>query len=357
MKKKLILVNFQKSDTAATTIGWLIAFYRKAGKTVKVLHGEKIYVGAAHSVPSSNKLLMEKKLESLQNISEDILMVINLTPSVEQVADLAEGLPKCNYLSRDFFHVTVFSDLKNVAFLGNVNLKLAGEYANILGEGKSFTLSSCPTPQAGAIEILAAIAKTEHKITVSGKSYSGKGSVVNGLATLLGYGSFSCGNDITRLLAAERGMTIEELVASFGDNIAGRAAYDKMTDDKQEEEMRTNSRRVSEGRLAGFTAEKVDPVRIFRIYMKVSLEQATRRALNVKQGERISSSSHASYEEAKQAIMKRDEKDMKAYLQTYNYDYTNPVNYHLVIVTDILNKPQSVLVALYGYARFLISLS
>lgn len=158
------------------------------------------------------------------------------------------------------------------------------------------------------------------KITISGMPGSGKTTVGRMLAEKLGYDFFSVG-DLRGKMAAERGMTIEEL-NKLGET---EAWTDKEVDDYQANYGRTHDNFIVEGRLAfDFIPDSI------KIFLDADLRTAAERVFA---DPRPDEARRASVEDEMQAMRERIESDKKRYLKYYGIDPYDKKNFDIFLNT------------------------
>lgn len=167
------------------------------------------------------------------------------------------------------------------------------------------------------------------KITISGMPGSGKTTVGKMLAEKLGLAFFSVG-DLRGKMAAERGMTIEEL-----NKLGEREAWtDKEVDDYQAEYGRTHDNFVAEGRLAfHFIPDSI------KIFLDCDLRVAAER---VWRDPRPDEARRASVEDEMQAMSERITSDKKRYLKYYNINPYLKKNFDIFLDTTVIKIPEVV---------------
>lgn len=157
-------------------------------------------------------------------------------------------------------------------------------------------------------------------ITITGDLGSGKSSVGKVLSEKLGYKFFSVGN-LMRELADEKGLSIHELskLAEQSDEI------DVLLDERQVALGKKYKDLIFDSRLGWhFIPDSV------KIFLKVDIDEATRRIFNAK---RDSEKENNSLETTKENIIKRRASEKKRYKEYYNLDHTKEENYDLVVDT------------------------
>lgn len=359
-KPKLIFLNHSDTFNISPVIALLLTSFAKNGYLIQALNGKQLIDNIVPWADSKEMAVAKLDLLAEYLIADCNLVITNYINSVEEISELHTQLLSFGskkgllaFYDVCFVQLRDFSD--EIKHADAIQMDIANHYAaqvfssSVVGRAYTYL-----TPQACLIDILALLAKMDQKVAIAGKSISGKGTITEMFEKELGYAIFSCGTHVTRVLAEEKGVTIEELVASYGKDKVGRAAYDKLTDGRLLKELKEKTRSSFEGRMTGHFAKKVSE-KIFRIYMKVSPENAAKRLFLIPPGERKASYNFPSEAAAAVGIEKRNREDMKAYLRTYKYNYTDENNYHAVIDTNKLSKRQMFPEVLKQYISFLIS--
>ncbi len=359
-KPKLIFLNHTDAFNVSPVIALLLTSFAKNGHLIQALNGNHL---VSKIVPwASTQESIEDKLALIAEhaIVDCSLVITNYISSVEEIAELRTqllsfGTKKGLFTFYDICFIQIRDTSKKVINSDAIQMTIVNQYA---GHVFSESIAGCAhahlTPEACLVDILALLAKSDQKVAVAGKSISGKGTITDGFGKVLGYNVFSAGNDVSRILADEKNMTIEELVSSYGNDEKGRCSYDKAIDDRLFKELTEVVRSVCEGRMTGYFAKKADP-KIFRVYMEVSPENAAERLFKIPPGGRKASYNFPTQEAAAVGIEQRNKEDMKAYLRTYKYDYTDTSNYHVVIDTNTISKHQMFPQLLQRYISFLIA--
>ncbi len=167
-------------------------------------------------------------------------------------------------------------------------------------------------------------------ITLSGKAWSGKGTVGRLLAEKLWYTYLSIG-DMKRMLAKKMWLTISEFNAlwSLPEN---REKFDLAYEEYQKN-LDVHDNIILDSRL-GFYCQP----HAFKVYLDVSDEEAARRIFfdTTRTGDR-----YDSLDTVLEITRKRNYDDAQRFLSLYHIDITDPRNFDLIIHTD--NKtPQEV---------------
>lgn len=161
------------------------------------------------------------------------------------------------------------------------------------------------------------------KITLSGKSGTGKGTVGELLTKRLEYDFISVG-DYSREYAAERGMTIDE----FQKYCKEHPEKDKEIDKKFADKCNNSTNLIVDWRL-GFHFLNHS----FNVYLKVSEEIAAKR---------IAGRSTQNEKKDFKSIMEKDNNMKERFIEVYGVDFTNESYYDLVINTGEMDSKQIV---------------
>lgn len=161
-------------------------------------------------------------------------------------------------------------------------------------------------------------------IALSGDLASGKGAVSEILMNKLKYGIYRNG-EYFRKLAKEHNMDLSE----FGTYVEKHPEIDIEIENSAKKYAEDHDKFVIDARLGWYAVPES-----FKVYLKVDINEATKRAYNDQKRKDLESFS--SVEEHKKALIERTESENKRYLDLYNVDRTNMDNYDLVI--DTTNK-------------------
>ena len=176
-------------------------------------------------------------------------------------------------------------------------------------------------------------------ITIAGLPGSGKSSTAKGVAAALGYEHFSSG-DLFRKIAAERGLSIEEinLVAEKQKEIDHQVDERLVEIGKEKENLVIDSR----------TAFHWIPGS-FKVFLDLDLMVGAERTFAHIQKEGRTSQSGSSVEEVYQNTVKRLESEQKRYSNLYQIDVTDKSQFDLVVDTGVndLNAVIGILVSKY----------
>lgn len=163
-----------------------------------------------------------------------------------------------------------------------------------------------------------------HIITITGDIASGKGTVTSLLKEELGYEVYKNG-EYVRKLAKEMNMSIVE----FQEYLNSHEEIDQKIEKSCAEYADSHDKLLVDARL-GFYAIPHS----FKVYLRVDLEEAGRRAYN--DALRKDTEKYASVKQAMEEIKYRYEQENYRYLKTYNVNREDMSNYDLVI--DTTNK-------------------
>lgn len=170
-------------------------------------------------------------------------------------------------------------------------------------------------------------------ITVSGLAGAGKGTVCKIVSQKLGYNYYSMG-DLRRMMAKDRGMTIEEFnklgeKESFTDNDA---------DEYQKKLAMREDNFIMEGRLSyHFIPQSV------KIFLYVDPKVAAHRIYHDKSDGRINQQKVTSVHEQERLTIERNESDIRRYRKHYGIeDFTDKKNFDLYVDTSNLSVDQVV---------------
>jgi len=165
-------------------------------------------------------------------------------------------------------------------------------------------------------------------IAISGTPGSGKSTVAMLIAKAVGFRHRSSG-DFVRQMAAERGVSLLDLMKQAESDIS----IDKEIDERTEKIGQEEDDFVIDSRLAfHFIPDSI------KIFLKVDPKEAAKRIFSdVKDEKRKTETKYPSQEAAFEATRERFESEIKRYNEYYNIDYIAEANYDLVIDTTNLD--------------------
>lgn len=160
-------------------------------------------------------------------------------------------------------------------------------------------------------------------ITIAGKLGSGKSSAAKAVAKKLGFQHFSSG-DFARALAAERGVTITELMKTA----EADPSIDHLIDERLREFIATHENFVIDSRLAYHWAPES-----FKVYLEIDPEVAADRMFAdlASNEDRKKSEDYQDKNEMYQKMLDRFNGDQKRYYDLYGVDHSNHSSFDLVI--------------------------
>ena len=183
----------------------------------------------------------------------------------------------------------------------------------------------------------------KHIITIAGLPGSGKSSTAKGVAERLGYEHFSSG-DLFRKMAAERGLSIEEInfTAEKQKNID--LEVDKLLVDmgKGKNDLVLDSR----------TAFHWIPDS-FKVFLDLDLHAAAARTFAQIQKEGRTSQAGSSLNEVYANTVKRMESEQKRYRDLYHIEVTDKPQFDLVVDTEANNLDQVIAIVVAAYKKWL----
>lgn len=182
-------------------------------------------------------------------------------------------------------------------------------------------------------------------ITIAGSLGSGKSSTGKALAQALGYKHFSSG-DFFRKIAADRGLTLEEL------NLGSEA--ESSADHEVDERLRQMGKTENDVIIDSRTAFHWIPDS-FKVYLYLDLDTASERILNHIQTEGRSSQFGSSVEEIRKNTELRDTSEKKRYMALYGLDGTATANYDMVVNTKYNDLKAVTAIVLAAYSAWLES--
>lgn len=176
-------------------------------------------------------------------------------------------------------------------------------------------------------------------ITIAGLPGSGKSSTAKGVAAALEYEHFSSG-DLFRKIAAERGISIEEinLVAEKQKEI------DHQVDERLVQIGKEKENLVIDSRMAFHWIPDS-----FKVFLDLDLRIGAERTFAHIQKDGRTSQSGSSVEEVYENTVKRLESEQKRYSNLYQVDVTDKAHFDLVVDSGIndLNAVVGIVVTKY----------
>lgn len=185
----------------------------------------------------------------------------------------------------------------------------------------------------------------KHIITIAGLPGSGKSSTAKGVAQALGYEHFSSG-DLFRKMAAERGLSIEEI--------------NKTAEQQKEIDLEVDKLLVAIGKekdnmvLDSRTAFHWIPDS-FKVFLDLDIDTAAERTFAHIQREGRTSQTAVSLEEVRANTLKRMESERKRYFNLYALDVTDKKNFDLVVDTKANDLPSAIALVISSYQAWLKS--
>lgn len=163
----------------------------------------------------------------------------------------------------------------------------------------------------------------KHIITIAGLPGSGKSSAAAGVARELGYEHFSSG-DLFRKMAAERGISIEEMNREAEKQKEIDGSVDALLRGLGKEKQNI----VIDSRIAFHWIPDS-----FKVFLQLDLAVAAERIFaQVSAGERVSQHA-ASAAQVLENTQKRLESEKKRFSDLYALDFTDTKNYDLIVDT------------------------
>jgi cytidylate kinase len=177
-------------------------------------------------------------------------------------------------------------------------------------------------------------------ITIAGSPGSGKSSTARAIASALGFQHYSSG-DLFRQLAAQRGESVEAT------NISAEIQrdIDLKVDALLQEMYRTEDKLVIDSRMAWHWMPAS-----FKVFLLLDPDTAARRIFSHLQREGRISEDANSVEEVRKSIDRRFESEQKRYRALYGVNFTDPLNFDIVVDTKPNDLPTvtSMVTAAYG---------
>lgn len=183
----------------------------------------------------------------------------------------------------------------------------------------------------------------KHIITIGGLPGSGKSSTTKGVALALGYERFSSG-DLYRKMAAERGISVEEL--NF------LAENEKSIDREVDELLEKMGKEKDNLVIDSHTAFHWIPDS-FKVFLDLDLKTAAERTFAHIQNEGRVSQAGSSVQEIYENTRKRIESERKRFKSFYAIDFTDKKNFDLVVDTGANDLKQAIEIVVAAYKKWL----
>lgn len=179
----------------------------------------------------------------------------------------------------------------------------------------------------------------KHIITIAGVPGSGKSSAAVGVARILGYEHFSSG-DLFRKMAAERGISIEEI------NVVAESQkeIDRSVDELLVTMGKEKDNFVVDSRIAFHWMPES-----FKVFLRLDPSVAAERMFaQIQKGERVSQVA-SSLDQLLDNTLKRIESEKKRFRDLYHIDFTDIKNYDLVIDTGANDLQKVIAMVIEAY--------
>lgn len=183
----------------------------------------------------------------------------------------------------------------------------------------------------------------KHIITITGLPGSGKSSTAKEVARALGYEHFSSG-DLFRKMAAERGLSVEEINFRAEQQKEIDLEVDKLLVQMGEEK----DNFVIDSRI-GFHWMPNS----FKVFLDLNPKIAAERTFAHIKKEGREGQSASSMSEVYEKTLKRTESERKRYWNLYKIDYTDKANFDLVVDTQRNNLAEVVAIVSAAYEEWL----
>lgn len=168
----------------------------------------------------------------------------------------------------------------------------------------------------------------KHIISISGDIASGKGAVSEILLKKLNYTIYKNG-EYFRSLAKEMGMSVTE----FNEYVERHTEIDVQIENRATEYSKTHDNYIIDARLGWYSVPES-----FKVYLKVDIEEAAKRALNDKK--RKITENFNTIEAQKADILKRYELENNRYFKIYGIHKEDPSNYDIIIDTTNISAEE-----------------
>lgn len=176
-------------------------------------------------------------------------------------------------------------------------------------------------------------------ITLAGDLGSGKGTVSNILEKELNYTIYRNG-EYFRSLAKEKGMSVSALC----DYVDMHPEIDRSIEESAREYAKNHDNLIIDARLGWYVVPDS-----FKVYLKVDLDEAARRAFN--DPNRKATESFNTVLEQKQDMIKRQHSENTRYKTLYHVDNLDMSNYDLVIDTTYITPDEVADIILDRYKK------
>ncbi len=184
----------------------------------------------------------------------------------------------------------------------------------------------------------------KHIITIAGLPGSGKSSTAKGVARNLKYQHFSSG-DLFRKMAAERGLSVEELNFT--------AEKQKQVDREIDELLVKTGKEKSDLVIDSHTAFHWIP-NSFKVFLDLEPKVAAARTFAHIQKEGRLSQGGSSIEEVYQNTLKRIKSEQDRFRDLYNIDITDKNQFDLVVDTGVNDLDQVIGTVFKAYREWLV---
>lgn len=183
----------------------------------------------------------------------------------------------------------------------------------------------------------------KHIITIAGFPGSGKSSTAKRVAKLLGYEHFSSG-DLFRKMAAERGLSIEEINFTAEKQREIDLEVDKLLSKmgKAKDDL------VIDSRMAFHWIPDS-----FKVFLDLDPKIAAERTFAHIQKKGRVSQSGSSIDEVRENTLKRRQSEQKRYWNLYNVDVIDKKKFDLVVDTGANDLEQVIEIVIKAYQRWL----
>lgn len=172
--------------------------------------------------------------------------------------------------------------------------------------------------------------KERNIITITGNIAGGKTAIVKILSKMLGMGTYS-GSESFRRLAREHNMSVTE----FNEYVRNYPEVDRQIDDATAEAIKDSDNIIVDARLGLY----VEP-ESFKVYVKVNLDIASKRLVQDAKN-RGEEEKYIDEQDAKKAIVLREQFEAVRYMKEYGANISNKSNYDLVIDTTHISLEEA----------------